>query len=138
MVTFLSVIYNEDRIEIGADSSVFVRSRTEGLHGRSRVGGSATSLCQRAGCHQSRPWDLGEVVAGRCQRLLITLPPRSLKSLFASVALPAFVLGHDPTRKLTCVSSRHDTGQAPQAYLTRCLDPGPTVEHAGGVVGTFI
>jgi hypothetical protein len=49
-------------------------------------------------------YHLGEVVAGRCQRLLITLPPRSLKSLFASVALPAFVLGHDPIRKLICVS----------------------------------
>jgi len=46
---------------------------------------------------------LEEVMAGRCQRLLITLPPRSLKSLFASVAFPAFVLGHDPTRKLICV-----------------------------------
>jgi hypothetical protein len=49
-------------------------------------------------------YHLGEVVAGRCQRLLITLPPRSLKSLFASVAPPAFVLGHDPARKLICVS----------------------------------
>ena len=49
-------------------------------------------------------YHLGEVVAGRRQRLLITLPPRSLKSLFASVALPAFALGHDPTRKLVCVS----------------------------------
>ena len=28
------------------------------MHGRSRVGGSATSLCQRAGCYQSHPWDL--------------------------------------------------------------------------------
>src|SRR3954470_12318044 len=34
------------------------RSRTEGLHGRSRVGGSAPALCQRARCYQSRPWDL--------------------------------------------------------------------------------
>src|SRR5829696_3113606 len=49
-------------------------------------------------------YHLGEVAAGRCQRLLITVPPRSLKSLFASIALPAFVLGHDPTRKLICVS----------------------------------
>ena len=49
-------------------------------------------------------YQLGEVAAGRCQRLLITVPPRSLKSLFASIALPAFVLGHDPTRKLICVS----------------------------------
>ena len=49
---------HEDRVEIGADSRVFVSSRTEGLHGRSRVGGSAPSLCQRARCYQSRPWDL--------------------------------------------------------------------------------
>src|SRR3954464_91293 len=32
---------HEDRLEIGADSGVFVRSRAEGSHGRSRVGGSA-------------------------------------------------------------------------------------------------
>src|SRR4051812_12446569 len=49
-------------------------------------------------------YHLEEVVAGRCQRLLLTVPPRSLKSLFASVALPAFVLGHDPSRKIVCVS----------------------------------
>src|SRR5215203_7467504 len=30
--------------------------------------------------------------------------------------------------------ARHDTGQAPQAYLTRCLDPGPTVEHAAVLI----
>src|SRR4051794_9308300 len=49
---------HEDRLEISADSGVFVRSRAEGLHGRSRVGGSAPALCQRAGCYQSHPWDL--------------------------------------------------------------------------------
>src|SRR4051795_9388645 len=49
---------HEDRLEISADSSVFVRSRAEGSHGRSRVGGSAPALCQRAGCYQSHPWDL--------------------------------------------------------------------------------
>src|SRR4051812_38816088 len=32
---------HEDRLEISADSGVFVRSRAEGSHGRSRVGGSA-------------------------------------------------------------------------------------------------
>src|SRR3954466_4175291 len=49
---------HEDRLEISADSGVFVRSRAEGSHGRSRVGGSAPSLCQRARCYQSHPWDL--------------------------------------------------------------------------------
>src|SRR4051794_7742878 len=32
---------HEDRLEISADSGVFVRSRAEGSHGRTRVGGSA-------------------------------------------------------------------------------------------------
>lgn len=43
----------------------------------------------------------------RCRetrRLLITLPPRNLKSICASVAFPAFVLGHDPSARIVCVS----------------------------------
>ena len=32
------------------------------------------------------------------------MPPRSLKSITASVAFPAFVLGHNPTRRIICVS----------------------------------
>src|SRR3954469_25370788 len=35
------IALREDRLEICADSSVFVRSRAEGLHGCSCVGGSA-------------------------------------------------------------------------------------------------
>ena len=49
-------------------------------------------------------YHLGEVAAGRCKRLVITLPPRSLKSISASVAFPAWLLGHDPLRRIICVS----------------------------------
>jgi hypothetical protein len=38
------------------------------------------------------------------KRLIITLPPRSLKSVCASVAFPAFVLGHNPRQRIICVS----------------------------------
>src|SRR6185503_20865024 len=38
------------------------------------------------------------------KRLVITLPPRSLKSVCASVAFPAFVLGHNPRQRIICVS----------------------------------
>ena len=38
------------------------------------------------------------------RRLLITQPPRSLKSICASVAFPAWALGHDPTLRIMCVS----------------------------------
>ena len=45
---------------------------------------------------------------GDIRRLIITLPPRSLKSISASVAFPAWLLGHDPTRKIICVSYSYD------------------------------
>ena len=41
---------------------------------------------------------------GENRRLLITQPPRSLKSICASVAFPAWALGHDPTLRFLCVS----------------------------------
>jgi predicted phage terminase large subunit-like protein len=47
---------------------------------------------------------LTRVLHGEVKRLIITVPPRSLKSICASVAFPAFVLGHDPRRRIICVS----------------------------------
>ena len=39
---------------------------------------------------------LAQVASGEVRRLIINLPPRNLKSLCASVALPAWFLGHSP------------------------------------------
>jgi len=47
---------------------------------------------------------LTKVMRGETRRLIITIPPRSLKSICASVAFPAFVLGHDPSQRIICVS----------------------------------
>jgi len=49
-------------------------------------------------------WQLERVRRGEVRRLIINMPPRSLKSITASVAFPAFVLGHDPSRRIICVS----------------------------------
>lgn len=49
-------------------------------------------------------WRLDRVRRGEIRRLIINMPPRSLKSIAASVAFPAFVLGHDPSRRIICVS----------------------------------
>lgn len=49
-------------------------------------------------------WHLAECLRGNIKRLIITLSPRNLKSICALVAFPAWVLGHDPTRKIICVS----------------------------------
>lgn len=48
------------------------------------------------------------VRTGEIRRLTIEVPPRSLKSVCASVAFPAFVLGHDPTAKIISVSYSSD------------------------------
>ena len=52
--------------------------------------------------------NLEKVVRGETTRLIISIPPRNLKSTCASVALPAFLLGHDPTKKIICVSYSDD------------------------------
>jgi hypothetical protein len=44
------------------------------------------------------------VRAGKIRRLIINLPPRYLKSMLASVAFPAWCLGHDPAAQILCVS----------------------------------
>ena len=56
------------------------------------VGSSRLEACQR----------------GEIQRLILNQPPRSLKSLLASVSFVAFLLGHDPTAQIICASYGQD------------------------------
>jgi predicted phage terminase large subunit-like protein len=51
---------------------------------------------------------LAEVRQGKIRRLIINLPPRHLKSLMASIAFPAWCLGHDPSAQILCVSYAQD------------------------------
>jgi hypothetical protein len=51
---------------------------------------------------------LMRVHAGECRRLLINQPPRSLKSICVSVAYVAWLLGHDPTRRVIVASYSGD------------------------------
>jgi predicted phage terminase large subunit-like protein len=48
------------------------------------------------------------VLSGQCNRLIVTQPPRTLKSHFGSVVLPGYMLGRDPATKLVCVSYSQD------------------------------
>jgi predicted phage terminase large subunit-like protein len=47
---------------------------------------------------------LTRVLNGEIRRLVITVPPRSLKSICASVAFPAFAMGHNPRLRFICAS----------------------------------
>jgi hypothetical protein len=45
---------------------------------------------------------------GETRRLIINIPPRSLKSLSVSVAFAAWLLGHQPSSQIMCVSYAQD------------------------------
>src|SRR4029077_11522757 len=51
---------------------------------------------------------LAAVYAGHIRRLIVSLPPRHLKSHLASVAFPAWCLGHEPSAQILCVSYAQD------------------------------
>ena len=78
---------------------------------------------------------LMRVMRGEIRRLIINVPPRSLKSIIATVAFVAFLLGHDPTRRILCVSyaeslaRKHagDTRALMRSPLYRRLFPGTRI-----------
>lgn len=52
--------------------------------------------------------ELEACLRGETKRLIINVPPRSLKSHCASVAFPAYVLGHNPSAQIICASYGQD------------------------------
>jgi len=44
------------------------------------------------------------VINGDITRLIVNMPPRYLKSICFSIALPAFILGTDPSRQVMAAS----------------------------------
>lgn len=65
-------------------------------------------------CHH-----LQQVFDGKIRRLIINVPPRHLKSWIASVAFPAFVLGHQPSAKVVCMSYSAELGSV---FARNCRD----------------
>ncbi len=53
-------------------------------------------------------YQLERIRRGEINRLIINLPPRSLKSLMVTVAFPAFVLGHQPNKRIFTISYGDD------------------------------
>jgi len=52
--------------------------------------------------------ELERCLRGETKRLIINVPPRSLKSHCASVAFPAWLLGHRPSAQIICASYAQD------------------------------
>ena len=62
------------------------------------------------------------VERGKIRRLAIALPPRHLKSLCASVAFPAWVLGRDPSRRIIAASYSADLAQGFSLQTRRLME----------------
>lgn len=57
---------------------------------------------------ESIGYHLQLVAEGKLSRLMISVPPRSLKSFITSVVLPLFIIGNDPTKTVLVVSHSLD------------------------------
>jgi predicted phage terminase large subunit-like protein len=55
--------------------------------------------------------ELTAVARGENRRLIVNMPPRSLKSVATSVALVAWYLGHNPSAEVICASYSADLSQ---------------------------
>lgn len=53
-------------------------------------------------------WQLDKVARGDVRRLIINVPPRSMKSITVSVAFSAWLMGRDPTKKIMAISYAED------------------------------
>ena len=53
-------------------------------------------------------WLLGELASGRKRRVIVNVPPRSLKSILISVIFVAFLMGNDPSIKIIVSSHNQE------------------------------
>ncbi|MGO4441276.1 phage terminase large subunit [Rhizobium sp. RAF56] len=90
-------------------------------------------------CHQ-----LERVANGENRRLLITVPPRHLKTICTSVGLTAWTLGHRPASKVILASYGKDLAAHNLANLRRVMEspfyrrlfPETRIEVRGAVITT--
>ncbi|GCB06758.1 phage terminase large subunit [Ralstonia sp. SET104] len=88
---------------------------------------------------------LTQFADGKLTRLVIMLPPRSLKSHCASVSLVAWLLGRDPTKRIICASYSQDLAdfharsclKLMQSNLYRRLFPRTQLSPARRAVAEF-
>jgi predicted phage terminase large subunit-like protein len=85
------------------------------------------------------------VIHGATTRLIINMPPRSLKSLLGAVALPAYLLGKDPAKKIICASYSQELAEKHAGDFRRVIDAKwyanlfgrqPLLKNAGNEVVT--
>jgi predicted phage terminase large subunit-like protein len=67
-------------------------------------------------------WQLSRVARGEVRRLIINVPPRSMKSITVSVGFTAWLMGRDPTKRIICVSYADDLARKLSVDTRTVLD----------------
>ena len=87
---------------------------------------------------------LQAVIEGRIRRLIITVPPRHLKSIIASICAPAFFLGHYPGARVLAVSYSPDLALSLALSSRRLMESdfyrrlfGDVLSRSKSAVGDF-
>ncbi|WP_431300267.1 hypothetical protein [Tabrizicola sp. BL-A-41-H6] len=65
---------------------------------------------------------LDEAMEGGTRRVMINVPPRTLKSMIVSIAWPAFLLGHNPALKVFVVSHGLDLAEEHHAAFRKVVE----------------
>lgn len=74
--------------------------------------------------HEAMAYQLERCARGDNTRLIMTMPPRSLKSITVSVAWTAFLMGCDPTTKIMCISYNEDLAKTHSRNTRRLMESG--------------
>jgi len=64
---------------------------------------------------------LEDVRAGRTRRLMLNMPPRSMKTILVNIAFAAWVLGHDPTRRIMCLTYSREVAEDQAKLFQRLI-----------------
>jgi hypothetical protein len=64
--------------------------------------------------------NLEAVRLGGKKRLIINVPPRTLKSFLGSIVFPAFALGHNPSLNILCTSYAQQDGVLAMRWMFQC------------------
>lgn len=65
---------------------------------------------------------LEKVRLGQTKRLMLNMPPRSMKTILVSIAFVAWVLGHDPSRRIMCLTYSNDVAKAQAKLFQRLIN----------------
>jgi predicted phage terminase large subunit-like protein len=64
---------------------------------------------------------LEDVRLGRTRRLMLNMPPRSMKTILVNIAFAAWVLGNDPTRRLMCLTYSREVADGQAKLFQRLI-----------------